>query len=125
MSLAATHADLSVRQHNFSAGPGSLPQEVVEEVRNELPVYPGLGASIMEVSHRSPEYTEIHQRAGERMKALLGYVARLQSPPARYAQRDLDAVMAAGWSEAAVFEAVQVAALFHMMNRIVEGTGVS
>ncbi|MBC6442041.1 MAG: carboxymuconolactone decarboxylase family protein [Rhodobacteraceae bacterium] len=60
-----------------------------------------------------------------RMKTLLGYVARLQHPPARYKQTDLDAVLDAGWPEAAVFEAVQVAALFHMMNRIVEGTGVT
>ena len=65
-------ADLDVRQHNFSAGPGSLPREVVDEVRDELPVYPGLGASIMEVSHRSPAYTEIHTRAGARVKSLLG-----------------------------------------------------
>jgi len=70
--MSAASTDLAVRQHNFSAGPGALPQEVVDEVRNELPVYPGLGASIMEVSHRSPEYTEIHQRAGARMKSLLG-----------------------------------------------------
>ena len=65
-------ADLGVRQHNFSAGPGALPREVVEEVRDELPVYPGLGASIMEVSHRSPTYSEIHERAGARIKSLLG-----------------------------------------------------
>ncbi|MEM7441309.1 MAG: peroxidase-related enzyme [Pseudomonadota bacterium] len=59
-----------------------------------------------------------------RLKALLGYVARLHTPPARFVQGDLDAVLDAGWSEAAVFEAVQVAGLFHMMNRIVEGAGV-
>ena len=65
-------ADLDQRQHNFSAGPGALPTEVLEEVRAELPVYPGVGASIMEISHRSPAYSEIHERAGARMKALLG-----------------------------------------------------
>lgn len=72
MSVATALADLDTRQHNFSAGPGALPREVVEEVRDELPVFPGIGASIMEVSHRSAAYTEIHQRAGARMKALLG-----------------------------------------------------
>ena len=72
MSTVAASANLDVRQHNYSAGPGALPPDVVDEVRNELPVFPGLGASIMEVSHRSPEYTEIHQRAGARMKSLLG-----------------------------------------------------
>ena len=64
--------DLDQRQHNFSAGPGALPVEVLEEVRAELPVYPGLGASVMEVSHRSPAYSEIHERAVSRMKGLLG-----------------------------------------------------
>jgi phosphoserine aminotransferase len=42
------------------------------EVRDELPVYPGLGASIMEVSHRSSAYDGIHNAAVERMKRLLG-----------------------------------------------------
>lgn len=65
-------ADLDRRQHNFSAGPGALPTEVMEEVRDELPCYPGLGASIAEVSHRSAAYTEIHERAKARLRSLLG-----------------------------------------------------
>ncbi|MDT0631872.1 3-phosphoserine/phosphohydroxythreonine transaminase [Rubrivirga sp. S365] len=65
-------ADLDQRQHNFSAGPGALPTEVLEEVRAELPVYPGVGASVMEISHRSPAYSEIHERAASRMRGLLG-----------------------------------------------------
>ncbi len=60
------------RLHNFSAGPGALPTEVMEEVRDELPAYPGLGASIVEVSHRSAAYTEIHENAVAAMKRLLG-----------------------------------------------------
>ena len=65
-------ADLNVRQHNFSAGPGALPEEVLVEIREELPVFPGLGASIMEVSHRSKEFDAIYERAGARIKSLLG-----------------------------------------------------
>ncbi|MGB3544422.1 3-phosphoserine/phosphohydroxythreonine transaminase [Rubrivirga sp.] len=65
-------ADLDVRQHNFSAGPGALPTEVLEEVRDEMPAFPGLGASIVEVSHRSAAYTEIFDRAKSRMRSLLG-----------------------------------------------------
>jgi phosphoserine aminotransferase len=60
------------RLHNFSAGPGALPTEVMEEVAAELPVYPGLGASIMEVSHRGREFDAIWNRAVERMRRLLG-----------------------------------------------------
>ena len=65
-------ADLDQRQHNFSAGPGALPTEVLEELRDEMPVYPGVGASMVEISHRSPAYSEVHERAGARVKSLLG-----------------------------------------------------
>ena len=60
------------RQYNFSAGPGTLPEEVLLEVKNELPVYDGIGASVMEISHRSPTYTEIAASARTRMRKLLG-----------------------------------------------------
>ena len=60
------------RLHNFSAGPSALPDEVIEEVKAELPVYRDAGASIMEISHRSAAYDAVHQAAGERMKRLLG-----------------------------------------------------
>jgi phosphoserine aminotransferase len=62
----------SSRQHNFSPGPGTLPLEVIEEVRAELPVYDGVGASIMEISHRSPAYDEVHDSARQLMRDLLG-----------------------------------------------------
>ena len=65
-------ADLSLRQHNFSAGPGALPEDVLLEIRDELPVYSGLGASIMEVSHRSKAFDAIYERAAARIRALLG-----------------------------------------------------
>ena len=65
-------ADLNTRQHNFSAGPGALPHEVLLEVRDELPVFGGLGASIMEVSHRSKAFDAIYERAAARIRSLLG-----------------------------------------------------
>ena len=65
-------ADRGQRQHNFSAGPGALPVEVLEELRDEMPVYPGVGASMVEISHRSPAYSEVHERAAARTKGLLG-----------------------------------------------------
>jgi phosphoserine aminotransferase len=60
------------RQHNFSAGPGALPRDVLDEVRAELPVYGTTGASVMEISHRSAAFTEVFERAQARIKALLG-----------------------------------------------------
>ncbi len=60
------------RLYNFSAGPGVLPEPVLEEVRQELPVYRGIGTSVMEISHRSPTYTEIAASARALLKKLLG-----------------------------------------------------
>jgi len=60
------------RVHNFSAGPATLPLAVLQKAQEELLDYKGKGASIMEMSHRSPEYTEIDAQAKERLKRLLG-----------------------------------------------------
>jgi len=60
----------------------------------------------------------------ERLKPLLAYVAQLTRAPARMTEAQAHAVYDAGWSEAALFEAVQVCALFNFMNRILEGTGI-
>ncbi len=61
----------------------------------------------------------------DELKALLGYLTKLNQLPSRIVQADIDAVLNAGWSERALFEAVQIAGMFNMMNRIVEGTGVA
>ena len=60
------------RVHNFSAGPAALPLEVLEKAQNELTDFQGKGRSIMEMSHRSPEYTEIDRQAKARLRGLLG-----------------------------------------------------
>jgi phosphoserine aminotransferase len=60
------------RVHNFSAGPATLPAEVLKKVKSELLDYRGKGRSIMEMSHRSPEYTEINEQASQRLKEILG-----------------------------------------------------
>jgi phosphoserine aminotransferase len=50
-----------VRVHNFCAGPCTLPIEVLEEVRSELLDFHGSGMSVIEMSHRSPEYEDLHE----------------------------------------------------------------
>ena len=47
------------RIFNFTAGPGALPLPVLERVRDELLDYRGTGMSVMEMSHRSPEFEGI------------------------------------------------------------------
>ena len=50
-----------MRAYNFSAGPAILPIDVLEEVQSELVDYQNTGMSIMEMSHRGKEYSEIHE----------------------------------------------------------------
>ncbi len=52
-----------MRIYNFSAGPSTLPLEVLEEARDELVDYRDTGMSIIEMSHRGPEYTAVHEAA--------------------------------------------------------------
>ncbi|MEM7471817.1 MAG: carboxymuconolactone decarboxylase family protein [Pseudomonadota bacterium] len=59
-----------------------------------------------------------------KLKALLAYGGKLNRLPSQMVQADIDAVLAAGWSEQAVSEAAQICGLFNMMNRIIEGTGI-
>lgn len=51
------------RAHNFCAGPCTLPLAVLEEAQGELVDYRGTGMSLIEMSHRAPEYDEVHQEA--------------------------------------------------------------
>ena len=60
------------RVHNFSAGPATLPIEALQKAQSELIDYHGKGASIMEMSHRGAEYTEINNQAVARFRKILG-----------------------------------------------------
>lgn len=61
----------TTRAFNFNAGPGALPLSVLERVREELLDYRGTGMSVMEMSHRSPEFEEILERAEATLRQLL------------------------------------------------------
>ncbi len=52
-----------MRVHNFGAGPCTLPLDILEEARQEFLDYAGTGMSVIEMSHRSPEYDELHGAA--------------------------------------------------------------
>lgn len=56
---------MSNRVYNFCAGPCTLPLEVLEEAQRELPDYQGTGMSLIEMSHRAPEYDAVHREAME------------------------------------------------------------
>ncbi len=59
------------RAFNFNAGPGALPLPVLERVREELLDWRGTGMSVMEMSHRSPEFESINTAAEQRLRKLL------------------------------------------------------
>ncbi|MGA8142903.1 MAG: 3-phosphoserine/phosphohydroxythreonine transaminase [Candidatus Acidiferrales bacterium] len=69
-SISSSKADLK-RAFNFSGGPATLPLAVLEKVRDELLDYRGTGMSVMEMSHRSPEFEEINARAEQLLRRLL------------------------------------------------------
>jgi phosphoserine aminotransferase len=60
------------RALNFNAGPGTLPLPVLERVRAELLDYQGKGMSVMEMSHRSPEFEAISDKTEKDLRRLLG-----------------------------------------------------
>jgi alkylhydroperoxidase family enzyme len=63
-------------------------------------------------------------RLSEAEKALFRFVHKLNRDNANVSQQDVDTLLAAGWSEEAVYDAVSVCALFNFYNRWIDGTGV-
>jgi phosphoserine aminotransferase len=59
------------RAHNFNAGPGALPLPVLERINQELTDYRGTGMSVMEMSHRSPEFEGIIAGAEAKLRKLM------------------------------------------------------
>ena len=60
------------RKWNFNAGPSTLPLEILEELRDTMVDFHGLGLSLIEASHRSKDYDEVHNQAIELVRELLG-----------------------------------------------------
>jgi phosphoserine aminotransferase len=108
---------------NFSSGPAVLPLPVLEQAQRDLVALPGVGMSVMEISHRSKAFDEIIEGA-ERDLRLLGGVpdnyhvlflqggASLQFSmvPMNLLQQgaSADYIVSGVWSEKAVKEAQRV-----------------
>ncbi|RSL34374.1 3-phosphoserine/phosphohydroxythreonine transaminase [Salibacterium salarium] len=108
------------RAHNFNAGPAALPTEVLESAQKELVNFNNTGMSVMELSHRSPDYEAVHNEAIVSIKRLLAVPddyevlllqggASLQFPmiPMNFLSKDETAnyILTGSWSEKAVKEA--------------------
>lgn len=81
----------------------------------------GLDPGTLEAALDDPEQAQL----AAPLCAVLTYLKLINAQPSRVMQSDIDAVLRAGVSEAALYEAVVISSLFNMMNRIVAGTGVT
>ena len=59
------------RIYNFSAGPAILPEDVLKEAQENLFSLPGVGMSVLEISHRSKTFDDIINQAKADIKTLL------------------------------------------------------
>jgi len=59
------------RIYNFAAGPAILPEPVLKEAQEQLWALPGIGMSILEISHRSKTFDKIIAEAKDGLKSLL------------------------------------------------------
>ena len=59
------------RVYNFSAGPSMLPVPVLEKIRDEMLCHGDSGMSVLEMSHRSPEYEAIIKDAEKLLRELM------------------------------------------------------
>lgn len=62
---------MTQRVWNFAAGPAVLPLPVLEEAQRDLLALPGVGASVLEISHRSKHFDAILQEAEANLRKLL------------------------------------------------------
>jgi phosphoserine aminotransferase len=59
------------RLYNFCAGPAALPSDVLTQAQSELLNWQGKGLSVMEMSHRSPEFVGVAKKAEQDLRDLM------------------------------------------------------
>jgi phosphoserine aminotransferase len=60
-----------MKKYNFYAGPAILPQYAIEKTAEAVKEFDGMGLSILEISHRSPQFDAVMKDAQSLMKELL------------------------------------------------------
>lgn len=114
-----------MRAFNFAAGPATLPVEVLEQAREELTDWQGLGASVMEISHRGKPFLAMARAAESDLRELLevpagyrvlfmqgGGASQFSVVPLNLAPSDatVDYVVTGHWSKRAIAEAQRLIA---------------
>jgi phosphoserine aminotransferase len=108
------------RAHNFSAGPAALPEEVLIQAREEMLVWGGARASVMEISHRGRDFVALAEESEADLRTLMaipsnyrvlflqgGATQHFAQIPMNFARPDQVAnyVVSGAWGEKAVREA--------------------
>ena len=117
---------MTERIFNFSAGPAVLPVPVLEEAQRDMLSLPGVGMSVMEISHRSKTFDEIINRTEASLRDLLkigsnyhilflqgGASLQFSMVPMNFLPADgsADYVLTGSWGKKAFKEAKKVGAV--------------
>jgi phosphoserine aminotransferase len=62
---------MTKRPYNFSAGPATIPPEVLQQAADDMLDWQGSGMGVMEMSHRGKEFLSIHEQALADLRELL------------------------------------------------------
>ncbi|KTD00775.1 phosphoserine aminotransferase [Fluoribacter gormanii] len=62
---------MTTRVYNFGAGPSMLPEDILKEAQEEFLDWQNLGVSVLEVGHRSPEFSALLNHAEQSLRELL------------------------------------------------------
>src|SRR5213078_4162859 len=68
--LDSPHMTTVHRVFNFAAGPAVMPLPVLEQIQHDLLALPGVGMSILEISHRSKTFESILQQTEADIRTL-------------------------------------------------------
>ena len=111
-----------MRKWNFSAGPAAIPEVVLKEAQAEMLDWKGSGMSVMEMSHRSSDYTDVASRARQDLIDLLnipsdyqvlflqgGATLQFSMLPMNFGFKGIaDYVLSGSWSKKAINEASKI-----------------
>lgn len=126
------------RLANFCAGPASMPTAVLQKAQAEMLDWQGIGASVMEISHRSADYIEMAERAEANLRQLMnisdeyavlflqgGAALQFSAVPLNLlAGGQADYLNTGTWSEKAYKEAKRYAELgLGKINLVAQGDG--
>lgn len=122
---------LNQNVYNFNAGPSALPTAVLENAQQELTNFQSTGMSIMELSHRSKTYENVHNEAITRLEKLFsipenyevvflqgGASLQFAMIPMNFLPKDTKAgyIMTGSWSEKAFKETTFFGEAYHVAS---------